>query len=202
MALLREKPVTVTLANGKALPVTLPAGTLEFSTGRIVQAYPVVEFEAEANTELAIEPFGVRYFAKAGPQHHFTLDTRGISQGAIVVKSGKATITGFRLIERLYPFDRVGSFTCNDEFLNRLWTMCARSCEVLSEDAYVDCADRERVEWMDSDPPGFDITRIAMAAPGANGKPLYGDPRLLGAMVRRTALTLQPDGWVKAQYMF
>ena len=204
MALLREKPVTVTLAKGMALPVTLPAGKkLEFSTGgRIVQAYPVVEFEAEADTELAIEPFGVRYFAKAGPQRHFTIDTRGISQGAIVVKAGKATITGFRLIERLYPFDRVGSFTCNDAFLNQLWTMCARSCEVLSEDAYVDCADRERVEWMDCDPPAFDVTRIAMAAPGPNGKPLYGDPRLLGAMVRRTALTLQPDGWVKAHYVF
>ena len=199
VALLREKAVPLTLANGRALPVTLPAGTrLGFGTGRIVQAYPLVEFEAEANTELAIEPFGVRYIAKAGSQRHFTIDTRGISKGAIVVKSGKATITSLRLIERLYPFDCVGSFTCNDAFLNQLWTMCARSCEVLSEDAYVDCADRERVEWMDCDPPAFDVTRIAMAAPGANGKLLFGDPRLLGAMVRRTALTLQPDGWVKA----
>ena len=86
-----------------------------------------------------------------------------------MVKSGKATITGFRLIERLYPFDRVGSFSCNDAFLNKLWTMCARSCEVLSEDAYVDCADRERVEWMDNDPPGFDVTRIAMAVVAATG---------------------------------
>ncbi len=181
MALLREKPVTVTLANGSALPVTLSPGTkLEFGAGRIVQAYPLVEFVAEADTELAIEPFGVRYLAKAGPQRHFTIDTRGISEGAIVVKSGKATITGFRLIERLYPFDRVGSFTCNDAFLNKLWTTCARSCEVLSEDAYVDCADRERVEWMDCDPPGFDVTRIAMAVAGADKKPLYGDPRLLG----------------------
>ena len=76
--------------------------------------------------------------------------------------------------------------------------MCARSCEVLSEDAYVDCADRERVEWMDNDPPGFEVTRIAMSTPGAGGKLIYGDPRLLGAMVRRTALTLQPEGWVKA----
>ena len=77
--------------------------------------------------------------------------------------------------------------------------MCARSCEVLSEDSYVDCADRERVEWMDDTPPAFDITRTAMAGPaGPNGKLVYSDPRLLGELVRRTALTLQPDGWVKA----
>jgi hypothetical protein len=195
--LLRETPVALTLANGASLPVTLKAGEkLEFQTGRIVQAYPVIEFTAEKDTELSIEPFGVKYVAKAGPQSHFTIDTRGITKGAILVKSGTATITGLKLIERLYPFDQVGSFNCNDPFLNQLWTLCARSCAVLSEDAYVDCADRERVEWMDCDPPGFDITRTAMAGPG--DKPLYADPRLLGAMVRRTALTLQPDGWVKA----
>jgi hypothetical protein len=199
MALLREKPVAVTFVNDARLPVTLSAGEkLEFSTGRIVQAYPLVEFTADKDTELAFEPFGVKYFAKAGAQRHFTIDTRGIAKGALAVKSGKATITGFQLIERLYPFDRVGAFTCNDDFLNRLWKMCARSGEVLSEDSYVDCADRERVEWMDYDPPGFEITRTVMSAPGEDGRPVYGDPRLLGAMVRRTALTLQPDGWVKA----
>ena len=133
-----------------------------------------------------------------GRQIHFTIDTRRFSHGEIVVKTGTATITGLKLIERLYPYDRLGSFKCSDPFLNRLWAMCARSCEVLSEDSYVDCADRERVEWMDDDPPGFDITRTAMAGPGANGQPAYSDPRLLAEMVRRTALTLQPDGWVKA----
>ena len=198
-AMLREKPVAVTFTGGANLPVTLHAGEkLEFDTGRIVQAYPVIELDAATNTELAIEPFGLRYFAKTGPQRHFTIDSRGISKGRIVVKSGTATITGFRLIERLYPFDRVGAFTCNDEFLNRLWAMCARSCEVLSEDAYVDCADRERVEWMDNDPPSYEITRTAMSATGENGQPVFGDPRLLGELVRRTALTLQPDDWVKA----
>ena len=195
--LLREKSVALTLANGASLPITLKAGEkLEFNTGRIVQAYPIIEFTAEKDTELSFEPFGVKYLAKAGPQSHFTIDTRGITKGTILVKSGMATITGLKLIERLYPFDQVGSFNCNDPFLNQLWTLCARSCAVLSEDAYVDCADRERVEWMDCDPPGFDITRTAMAGPGE--KPRYADPRLLGAMIRRTALTLQPSGWVKA----
>jgi hypothetical protein len=114
------------------------------------------------------------------------------------VKSGRATITGFKLIERTYPYTLLGSFQSSDEYLNKLWTMCARSCQVLSEDSYVDCADRERVEWMDDDPPGFNITRTAMAGPGEEGQLVYSDPRLLGAMIRREALTLQPDGWIKA----
>ena len=195
---LRETPVPFTLAGGVSLPVTLTAGQkLAFDTGRLVQAYPVITLEATAGTELAIEPFGVRYLARAGRQTYFTIDTRGITQGEITVKSGTATITGLQLIERLYPYDLVGSFTCNDAQLNRLWALCARSGQVFSEDSYVDCADRERVEWMDDDPPGYDITRTFMAGPGKNG-PVYSDPRLLEELVRRTALTLQPEGWVKA----
>jgi hypothetical protein len=198
--MLAEKEVPFTLQGGAALPVTLNQGQkLEFTTGRIVQAYPVISLTAEAGTELTIEPYGVHYIAKAGPQTHFTLDTRGITKGALAVTKGTATITGLKLVERLYPYERLASFQSDDPFLNRLWEMCARSCEVLSEDSYVDCADRERVEWMDDTPPGYDITRTAMAGPaGADGKKIYSDPRLLAELVRRTALTLQPDGWVKA----
>ena len=69
---------------------------------------------------------------------------------------------------------------------------------MLSDDAYVGCADRERVEWMDDDPPAFEITRTALTGPGQDGRPRYADARLLGALLRRTALSVQPAGWVKA----
>jgi hypothetical protein len=196
---LRESLVPITFKDNVRLPITLRAGErLEFHAARIVQAYPAVEFDAAPDSELTFEPYDVTYKARAGRQRHFLIDTNGISHGALVVKSGRVTIADFRLIERLYPFKRVGSFRSNDEFLNKLWEMCARSCEVLSEDSYVDCADRERVEWTDNTPPAFEITRTAMAASSLDGKMVYGDPRLLGAMIRRVALTLQPDGWVKA----
>ncbi len=224
--LLRETPVKIDLGGGATLPAPLRAGqALAFSTtdGRIAQAYPLLEFSADAGAEFSINPYGVHYRARSGTQTYFTIDTRGIARGAIVVSKGSVTINRLELIERVYPYQRLGQFDCSDDFLNRLWRMCARSCEVLSEDSYVDCADRERVEWMDDDPPGFDITRTAMAGPAdpdiapngdgkpisdgtpvlngtplSNGKPVYSDPRLLGEMIRRTALTLQPDGWVKA----
>ena len=198
--MLRETPVPIHIADGKSFPLALKAGEkLEFTTDRIVQAYPVITINATAGTEVSVEPFGLHYIAKEGVQTHFTIDTRGLSKGAISVKSGQAAIISLKLFERLYPFDCAASFSCSDPFLNKLWAMCARSCQVLSEDSYVDCADRERVEWMDDTPPGYDITRTAMAGPaGVDGKTMYGDSRLLGELIRRTALTLQPDGWVKA----
>jgi hypothetical protein len=82
--------------------------------------------------------------------------------------------------------------------LNQLWKTCVRGLEIASEDAYVDCTDRERVEWMDCDPPAFDVTRVVMAGSAAGGRKVDSDPRLLEEMIRRTAYTLQPDGWVKA----
>jgi hypothetical protein len=118
--------------------------------------------------------------------------------GAILVRSGRATIRKVEFVERLYPFTRVGSFHSSDPLLNKLWTTCVRGLEVTSEDAYIDCTDRERVEWMDCDPPAFDVTRVAMMGPPENGKAMYSDPRLLEEMLRRTAYSLQPGGWVKA----
>ena len=196
--LLRETPVPTEAS--ASLPATLSSGeSLRFHTGRIVQAYPLISFTADAGTEMVIMPYNVTYIAKAGPQTYFPLDTKGTTEVEILVKKGKATITDMKLIERLYPFNRIGKFHSNDSFLNQLWEMCARSCEVLSEDSYVDCADRERVEWMDDTPPGFDITQTAMAGPaGPDGKTVFSDPRLLESLVRRTGLTLQPEGWVKA----
>ena len=196
--LLRETPVPI--QSSTDLPATLTAGqSVHFQAGRIVQAYPVISFTAEAGTELEIAPYNATYIAREGRQTYFPIDSKGVTEFEITVRHGRAVIDEVKLIERVYPFSRIGKFHSDDAFLNRLWEMCARSCEILSEEAYVDCADRERVEWMDTTPPLFDITQTAMAGPpGPDGKPVFSDPRLLGALLRRTALTLQPEGWVKA----
>jgi alpha-L-rhamnosidase len=197
--LLRETEVNMKLAPPRSFPVTLAANQkLEFTTDHLVQAYTVLELEAEAGSELSLDYAGIKYVARAGRQTYLSSDTHGFFGGSITVKSGRVTIQSLKLVERLYPFDVAGSFKSNDEALNKLWALCARSCQVFSEDSYVDCADRERTEWMDDDPPAFDVTRTAMAGPKPGGGPLYSDPRLLEELLRRTALTVQPDGWVKA----
>lgn len=197
--LLRDTPVEARFDDGIHLPVTLSAGQqLKFSTGRLVQAYTILELDADPGTHLTLDYAGVDYVARAGRQNYLSSDTRAFAGGAITVHYGRATILGLKLVERLYPFDRVGAFTSSDPQLNRIWDMCARSLEVLSEDAYVDCADRERAEWMDEDPPAFDLTRTAFAGPNPEGSPRYADARLLGDLLRRVALSVQPEGWVKA----
>jgi hypothetical protein len=194
---LRDTPVDFQIKGDAKFPITLKAGEkLTLSTSRLVLAYTVLDFEASADASFRLDYAGVDYTARAGRQTYISSDTCANTGGTITVKTGEVTIHDLRLIERLYPFDLIGSFHSSDPFLNRLWAMCARSLQILSEDSYTDCADRERAEWMDNDPPAFDITRTAFAGPGGN--PHYADARLLGALLRRTALSVQPEGWVKA----
>jgi alpha-L-rhamnosidase len=197
--LLRATPVEIKLGNNESFPITLSAGQeLNFNLQHLVQAYTSIDFEADADSTFELPYAGISYKAKAGRQLYLTSDTHGFAYGSLKVISGKIIIYSLKPVELIYPFDCLGSFNSSDPLLNKLWSMCARSNQVMSEDAYVDCSDRERSEWMDNDPPDFDITRTAMAGPGENGAKVYSDPRLLKELLRRTALTLQPDGWVKA----
>jgi hypothetical protein len=196
--LLKETPLDVKL-NDRDYPVTISAGQqAAFKTDHLVQAYTFIDFDADAGTSFELSYAGITYKAKPGRQVYISSDTHGFKDGVIKVTSGKMTIYSFKPVERIYPFECVGSFNSSDPLLNKLWSVCARSLQVMSEDSYVDCADRERTEWMDNTPPCYDVTQTAMAGPGKDGGRVYGDPRLLEELLRRTALTLQPDGWVKA----
>jgi alpha-L-rhamnosidase len=196
---LGETSLDVKLLNYREFPVTLTAGQqVRFQLDRLVQAYTVLDFDADENSVIQLPYAGISYKAKAGRQVYISSDTHGFKDGAIQVVAGRVTIHSFRVVERIYPFERIGRFDSSDPFLNKLWRVCVGSNQVMSEDAYVDCADRERTEWADNSPPDFDVTRVALAGPGKDGSKVYADPRLLVELLRRTALTLQPEGWVKA----
>lgn len=198
--LLLETVVTPEWQAGLQWSVTLNAGEqITFKFSHLVLACTEIELDADAGSELefSYSP-AVKYICRGGNQTYITSDTHSIFVGGIKVKSGRVTLKHVKFVERLYPFERIGSFTSSDPLLNKLWTTCVRGLEITSEDAYVDCTDRERVEWMDCDPPAFDVTRVAMAGPAADGGKVFADPRLLEEMLRRTACTLQPGGWVKA----
>jgi alpha-L-rhamnosidase len=191
-------------------PVTLNGGEeIGFKFPHLVLAYTQIEVDSDEGSELQLAYLPEssmgrgsaaqnRFICRAGKQTFITTDTHSIYEGRIRVKSGRVTLHSVKFVERLYPFDQVGTFASSDPLLNRLWKTCVRGLEITSEDAYVDCTDRERVEWMDCDPPAFDVTRVVMAGSTADGKEIYSDQRLLEEMLRRTAYTLQPGGWVKA----
>jgi len=122
-------------------------------------------------------------------------DTFGCKYIVIQVAEGRVKLHGLRVVDRLYPFDRLGRFASNDEVLDRIWQIGVRTIEVCSEDAHVDCADRERAQWMaDGYMMGYPVSRVALAGPGEDGHPHYADGRLLKKMLRDMAFSQLSDG--------
>jgi alpha-L-rhamnosidase len=203
----QETLVSILTINGKPanpqLPLTIKKGdTLKVTLPDYYQAYLNLDLDAEAGAVLRLfdkdGELNNSYTTRNGLQNYTTFDTYGTKHFVIYSASGNITLKRLSVIERRYPFKRVGNFVSSDKLLNTLWDRLTRSLQILSEDAYDDCADRERVEWMDCDPPAFDVTRTTMQGPDLDGKKMYADARLLKQMLRRTALSQQPDGRVKA----
>ena len=104
------------------------------------------------------------------------------------------TVHGLKVVERRYPFDRVGRFRCNDDFLNQLWEMSLRTAEVNAVDGYIDGS--EGGEWVTGH-IDYPVTEVAFSAPDDNGLPIHSDMRLLANQVSRMALSQEGDALIK-----
>jgi hypothetical protein len=192
------------------LPVALSGGqSMSFKLPKTIQGYHyIVISAATAGSTVNVGytmPDGSStgqssYTASAGAQVWMGGDTFGFNTLTVVVASGSVTFSQVQAFSVGYPFTLAASFQSSDAYLNQLWKICAQSALLLSEDAYVDCADRERAEWTDCSPPGYDVTRVMMSGPAASGStsPAWGDARLLKNSLRRMYQTLQSSGQIKA----
>ena len=199
-------------ALASVLPMELTAGKeLLVDVGRMAMAYTTVDLEADAGSVLQLEyalryingkaeePYGVgtTYTTRFGRQNFSTGDEWGCHYATLRCVSGRIKLLGVSMTDRRYPFERLGRFSCNDVFLNRLWDMAVNTIEATSDDGYGSDA-RERNEWLqDPAQPNFITTRVALAGPGKGDKPVFADPRLLKNLLRHVALSQTPDGRLK-----
>jgi alpha-L-rhamnosidase len=58
-----------------------------------------------------------------------------------------AKIIDVKYRETGFNSDFAGSFSCDDNFLNRLWNKAQRTLYITMRDTYMDCPDRERAQW-------------------------------------------------------
>lgn len=200
------------------LRLSLSAGAeIIVDAGRVIQGYAVIGMDAGEGAVLEIDyasrffetggkpnivMFGLdetprtnRYITRAGSQSYMGGDTFGFRYLVIRAASGETVIRSITIIERRYPFVRLGAFSSSDSLLDRIWNVCVNTIEVCSEDAYVDCADRERAQWIaDGYLVNYPVSRSALAASEGGEKYSYADPRLLRNMLRQMALGQLPDG--------
>lgn len=217
LKLIDAKPAAITPGPlTKHLPMELSSGSeIVVDCGRQSQAYCVMHFEAEVGSRIEMQSavrfydskriladagFTAnlrvnRYTAREGPQVYMSTDTFGMKYLAIRVVSGRIKLRNLTAVVRRYPFTRLGSFKSSDMLLDTIWQICVNTIEVCSEDAHVDCADRERAQWMaDGYIVGYGVSRVVLAGPGDSGSSRYADSRLLRNMLRHVALSQLPDG--------
>ena len=132
-----------------------------------------------------------------GQQHFITTDQWCCRYAVLKIDSGEIEINRLAFVNRRYPYQRLGSFTCNDSFFNDLWEMSVHTIETVSDDAYGTDA-RERNEWIqDGHKASFSVSSVALSAPAFKGKT---DVALLKSMLRHAALTQLEDGILLATF--
>lgn len=200
---------------GRSLPLELTQGqSVSIDFGTMAMAYTSLDIDADEGSILTagyalrwkkgelseMYGSGVRYVARSGRQEVMTTDQWCSHYLRIACDSGRIRIHGVKVIDRRYPFVRLGAFQCSDSVLGMLWDMAVRTIEVTSDDGYGSDA-RERNEWLqDPAEPNFITTQIALAGPGPSGDTLYADPRLLKRLLRHAALAGLPDGRIPATF--
>lgn len=192
-----------------SMPLELAApATAVIDMGQMVRAYFKLDFESEGESYIELRPrqshtnrtagfLGSCHYqtaARPGRRTYRTTDDYTCRLIHLVIHKGKVTIHSLDIVERRYPFDRVGSFRCNDGFLNQLWDMSIRTSEVNAVDGYIDGS--EGGEWVTGH-IDYPATRVAFAAPDGLGAPVYSDMRLLGNQISRMALSQEGDALIK-----
>ena len=198
-----------------SLPVELSKGSeMLVDFGQMAMAYTSMELDADAGSEMTLQYAlrfkngkpaemyggGNKYTACEGRQSFMTTDQWGSRYMLVKCISGRIKISGLKITDRRYPFERIGKFNCSDPILNSLWEMAVKTIEVTTDDGYGSDA-RERNEWIqDASKPSYHTSRVALADPGKDGKLNYSDPGLLKNMLRHAAQAQLPNGQFLATF--
>lgn len=200
----------------EALPLTLrPGDSFQVNLGVMAMAVAALELDSsDAGNNLQcifyigyvngapVEDHGVGcdYLLRGGAQSVSTLDTWvahyvvfGFSKGA-----GTITVRNLTVVNRDYPFERVGSFVSSDAALDTIWTYAVNTLVATTDDAYGSDA-RERNEWLqDPAQPNWITTSVALS-PTDFATPA-SDARLLRQIVLHSALTQEANGVLHATF--
>ncbi|MCK5852813.1 hypothetical protein KAH27_07265, partial [bacterium] len=163
----------------------------------------VVEFGyAEYLTDGKVVPFGLidpvdirrnitHFIARGGKQTFSSITPKGGRFLEIHIKADPSKINFIEesFIERVYYRNPIGSFSCNDDLLNKIWHAGIRTLSTCSEDAVTDNPSRERGQWL-----GDQLPSIAVATTG------YSDLRPFKRGLRQAAYEVFEDGMVPGVY--
>lgn len=93
---------------------------------------------------------GLRYVTKKGTNRFTSLKRRAGRYLFVTLRNQKTPvkIKNLRVIESTAPVKIVGSFSCSDLLLNKVWKMSERTLQLCMEDTFTDCPLYEQTLWI------------------------------------------------------
>lgn len=129
------------------------------------------------------------YVARGGVQTFQPSEPRGMRflEVHVLCEPGKVRFVKEEVEERTYYTGKPqGSFSCNDELLNRIWAVGVETMRCCYEDAPTDTPTRERGQWLgDVTAAGMDVTAVS-----------YSDLVPIRRMLVQAAQCPEPDGMI------
>ncbi len=139
-----------TIANFDAGMITLatPWAVVRGPAGSTVDVYCGEDARADGSAETQPRQFAMRYLLRGGEAERVeSYEAVGFRYLSIVARGG-AQIESAGAIERRYPRGDEAYFECDDPALNKIWRVGARTLELCSTDAFIDCPGREQRAWL------------------------------------------------------
>lgn len=182
-----------------------------YDFGRAITAYPQFSLTAEqGGTEIILGTaesldenrfpvmkdnvnFTDTYITKAGPQSWFPLTWRGYRYFAIEEKEG-VTLDAITALFRSFPVMHVGSFSCSDEALNKIWGIGPWTLQICAHDTWMDTPWREQTQYISGD-TRYNL-RYSSYALAPNIRQLHDYNILSGAYSHRHS----EEGAIRARY--
>lgn len=116
--------------------------------GSIVDLYAGEDLRADGTIEIAPRFYAMRYIVGGRQRERIeTFEPVGFRYLAAVARGG-AKVEAAGAIERRYPRGNEARFECDDLRLNKIWRVGARTLDLCSTDAFIDCPGREQRAWL------------------------------------------------------
>jgi alpha-L-rhamnosidase len=213
--LLGKWNVSARLLNKKKFPIEISVDNPAIiELERMAQAYTTFDFEASAGDSIIVE-FGYTadstnitgknkatnlYIAKDGRQQYTTTESYGYRYIKFSSKSKVVKLNSVMATDLRYPYAESGRFESNDAFLNELWKRASLTMLMNAEDGYMDCALREKAEWMgDAAVVEYPVSRVLFGY-ADDKKIIRSDAGLMKNMIRHISQSQTDSGTFKAHH--
>jgi alpha-L-rhamnosidase len=116
--------------------------------GSIIDIYAGEDLREDGAVEIRPRFYATRYVLRGdGLERVEGFEAVGFRYATIVARGG-AQLHRAGATERRYPRAGDASFSCDDDRLNAIWRVGARTLDLCSTDAFLDCPGREQRAWL------------------------------------------------------